>query len=98
MMALKCSKNNNSVIYKTKCDFLDVSLDLETMLHKPYHKENKIPKYVNVGANHPRSIIKNIPLGIQERLSMTSSNEEIFNNNIEMYQKALQDAGHSQQL
>ena len=64
------------------CDFLDVSLDLGTMLYKPYHKENTIPKYVNVGSNHPRSIIKNIPLGVQERLSMTSSNEEIFNDNI----------------
>ena len=67
----------------TQCDFLDVSLDLGTMLYKPYHKENKIPKYVNVGSNHPRSIIKNIPLGVQERLSMTSSNEEIFKNNRE---------------
>ena len=81
-----------------QCDFLDVSLDLGTMLYKPYHKENKIPKYVNVGSNHPRSIIKNIPLGVQERLSMTSSNEEIFNDNIEMYQKALNDAGHKHRL
>ena len=56
-----------------QCDFLDVSLDLESMLYKPYHKENKVPKYVNVGSNHPKSIIKNIPLGVQERLSMTSS-------------------------
>ena len=68
------------------------------MLYKTYHKENKIPKYVNVGSNHPRSIIKNIPLGVQERLSMTSSNEEIFNDNIEMYQKALNDAGHKHRL
>ena len=29
---------------------------------------------------------------------MTSSNEEIFKDNIEMYQKALNDAGHKHKL
>ena len=80
------------------CDFLDVSLDLNTNSYKPYHKPNNTPVYVNVGSNHPRSIIKNIPLGVQERLSMTSSNKEIFDDNIQIYQEALNAAGHKVKL
>ena len=63
-----------------KCvDFLDVHLDLPSGTYRPYHKPNSKPVYVNVGSNHPKSVIKNIPLGVNERLSMTSSNEQIFN-------------------
>ena len=43
-------------------------------------------------------MIKNIPLGVNERLSMVSSSEEIFNANIDIYQEALNDAGHKHKL
>ena len=42
--------------------------------------------------------MKNIPLGVNERLSMTSSNEQIFNENIKIYQEALDSAGHNHKL
>ena len=73
---------------------LDVHLDLPTSTYRPYHK----PVYVNVGSNDPKSIINNIPLGVNERLSMTSSNEEIFNANVGIYQEALESAGHKHKL
>ena len=82
-----------------KCvDFLDVHLDLPSGTYRPYHKPNSKPVYVNVGSNHPKSVIKNIPLGVNERLSMTSSNEQIFNANIDIYQEALESAGHNHKL
>ena len=82
-----------------KCvDFLDVHLDLQSGTYRPYHKPNSKPVYVNVGSNHPKSVIKNIPLGVNERLSMTSSNEEIFNANVGIYQEALDSAGHKHKL
>ena len=80
------------------CDFLDVHLDLPSGAHKPFHKPNSKPVYVNVGSNHPKSVIKNIPLGVNERLSMTRSNEEIFNANKGIYQEALDSTGHKHQL
>ena len=72
--------------------------DLPSGAYKPYHKPNSKPLYVNVGSNHPQSVIKNIPLGVNERLSMVSSSEEIFNANIDIYQEALNDAGHKHKL
>ena len=74
---------------------LDVHLDFQLV---PYHKPNSKPVYVNVGSNNPKSVINNIPLGVNERLSMTSSNEEIFNANVGIYQEALESAGHKHKL
>ena len=77
---------------------LVVHLDLPSGTYRPYHKPNSKPVYVNVGSNDPKSVINNIPLGVNERLSMTSSNEEIFNANVGIYQEALESAGHKHKL
>ena len=42
-------------------DFLDIRMNLRTREHKPYRKENSKPLYINVGSNHPGTIIKQIP-------------------------------------
>ena len=59
-------------------EFLDVELDLNNGTHKPFIKPNNTILYVDVNSNHPKSITKNIPLGIQKRISLLSSNETIF--------------------
>ena len=61
-----------------RVNFLDVTLDLETGVHKPYRKPGDKPLYVNAVSNHPQAILKNIPLGINRRLVEISSNEEVF--------------------
>ena len=76
-------------------DFLDVTLDLKLGTYKPFVKPNNTPLYINAKSNHPPSILKNIPLAVNKRLSEISSNEEIFNNAAPMYQKALKDSGHN---
>ena len=78
-----------------KCvDFLDVTLDLKTGLHKPFLKQNNTLQYVHISSNHPSHVIDNIPKGVEDRLSLLSSNEEIFRRAIAPYQEALRKAGH----
>ena len=59
-----------------------------------YSKPNNTLRYVNVKSNHPPAVIKNIPEGINKRLSEISLNEEIFKRAVPEYQKALNDGGH----
>ena len=54
-------------------DFLDVTFDLKNGSFKPYNKPGNIPQYVHRLSNHPPTIIKNIPEGINRRLSSISS-------------------------
>ena len=58
--------------------FLDVTLDLENEVYMPYIKPGDRPLYVNSRSNHPPSILKNIPLAVNKRLSNISANKEIF--------------------
>ena len=59
-------------------NFLDITLDLSTSIYKPYMKENDTLVYVNRESNHPPMVLKNIPLGINERLSRISANQQVF--------------------
>ena len=79
-------------------DFLDVTLDLMTGLHKPYCKPNTKPLYVHAKSNHPSSIIKNIPANINKRLSILSSNEEVFKSCTKIHQEALKTSGYDYKL
>ena len=79
-------------------NFLDVTLDLSTGIYKPYMKENDMPVYVNKQSNHPPKVLKNIPLGINERLSRISANEEEFRKAAPPYQEALRKSGFNHQL
>ena len=87
-MKIKIEANANVV------DFLDVTLDLKNEIFKPFTKPNNVISYVNTGSNHPPLVFKNVPQGINDRLSLLSSNEEIFLAAIPPYQKALDDAGY----
>ena len=75
--------------------FLDVTFDLNTGLYSPYMKENDQPLYVDINSNHPPLVLKNIPLGINRRLSKISANKEIFDKAKKPYQDALQRSGYS---
>ena len=79
-------------------NFLDVNLNLKTGKFKPYRKPNDTPLYVHVDSNHPASVIKQIPIGINKRLSSISSTEQEFNEAKEVYQKALNESGDNYTL
>ena len=74
-------------------NFLDITLDLETFTYRPFMKENDTPLYVSNLNNHPPSILKNILLAVNKRLSSTSANEQIFNDTIQPYQNTLSNSG-----
>ena len=69
-----------------------MTLDLEVNKHFPFHKAK--PIYINKDSNHPQHIIKEIPNMIQKRISMLSSDEEIFKNSIGPYREALLKSGY----
>ena len=79
-------------------NFLDITLDLVEDKHKPYKKPNDTSLYVHMKSNHPPTVLKQVPIGINQRLSNISSTEEDFKAAIPEYQKALQDAGYEHRL
>ena len=79
-------------------DFLDVTLDLKNSSQKPFMKPNNVTSYVHTASNHPPIIFKNVPKGVNDRLSMLSSSENIFKAAIPPYQEALEKAGYKYTL
>ena len=79
-------------------NFLDINLDLNTGEFKPFMKENDNPVYVDVNSNHPPMVLKNIPMGVNRRLSRISSSKEIFEKARIPYQEALDKSGYKHTL
>ena len=79
-------------------DFLDVTLNLEDGSFKPFSKPNEEITYVSKLSNHPPLVLKNIPMGINKRLSTISSNEEEFNREKHRFDKALKEASYDHEL
>ena len=57
-----------------------------------------LPLYVHSQSNHPRSVLKNIPRSINDRLSKLSSSEEIFDAAVPPYKQAISNAGYSYKM
>ena len=54
--------------------------------------------YCSPKSNHPKSVIRNIPKGVNKRLSENSANEDLFNSAAPIYQEAFKNAGYDFQL
>ena len=79
-------------------NYLDVTLRLENSTYRSYQKENNQIKYIKIQSNHPPSIIKQLPLSIESRLSSLSSSKEIFNDSVIPYQYVLDKSGYKHKL
>ena len=79
-------------------DYLDVTFNLTDSSYRPFNKTNNEINYIHKQSNHPPSIIKQLPLSVERRLSKLSSNEKIFNDSIPIYQEALIKAGYNHKL
>ena len=88
-----CSHSHHSLVYIYTYIYYGFTATV-----KPYSKPNNVLKYVSIHSNHPANILNNIPKGIISRLSTISTNEEIFNNNIGPYKRALHEAGYIGEL
>eukprot|EP00745_Piridium_sociabile_P013986 TRINITY_DN2060_c0_g1_i4.p1 TRINITY_DN2060_c0_g1~~TRINITY_DN2060_c0_g1_i4.p1 ORF type:complete len:436 (-),score=96.63 TRINITY_DN2060_c0_g1_i4:282-1589(-) len=98
----KTFKNHNMKITieanKKVVNYLDITLDLKKNTFKPFKKPNDVPLYVNMKSNHPPSVKRNIPKGINKRLSTLSASKAVFNEAAKDYQQALKSSGHSHKL
>ena len=79
-------------------NFLDIQLDIEKGMYKPYIKPNDRPNYVHSLSNHPPGIIRNIPISINKRLSNISASKEAFDEAAKVYQADLTAKGYAHQL
>ena len=78
--------------------YLDITLNLYNGTVSPFRKQNQNPRYVNIGSNHPSQVFKHIPNGIEHRLSINSSNIDIFEQSKQDYEKELKDSGYNIKL
>ena len=83
---------------KRVVNFLDVTIDLNSGIFKPYMKPNNVPQYIHNRSNHPPNIIRNIPTAINKRLAEISSNAKVFQDETKYHQKALEKSGYKHKL
>ena len=83
---------------KQTINFLDVTFNLTKNSYQPYTKLNTTLQYVHQESNHPPITLKNIPAGINKRLSSLSSDKNSFDQAAPPYQKALHDSGYQYNL
>ena len=57
-------------------NYLDVTFNLNDGTYMSYTKPNNEIKYIHKNSNHPASVIRQIPLSIESRLSTLSFNEK----------------------
>ena len=93
-MNLKVTIETNLMI----TDYLDVTFNLTNGSFTPYTKPGNIIRYISSNSNHPPHIKKQIPRMVKDRLSLLSSNEEIFEREAHLYRKALLEAGYNDEI
>ena len=79
-------------------DFPDVTFDLVNEIYKSYRKPNNKPLYTNRHFNHHPNILKQLPKSIEKRKSETSSNIDIFNRSIKIYNDVLHENNFKETL
>ena len=75
-------------------NFLDVTLDLANDCYKAFCKVNHTPEYVHTDSNHPPSVLKQIPVTVEKRISNLCLSQEMFDECKGTYQDALHRWGH----
>ena len=73
-------------------------MDLENKSYRPFIKPNTTPFYIHIQSNHPPSIIKNIPIVVNKRISSISSSKEEFSKATPIFKEALEKSGYKAKL
>ena len=79
-------------------NYLDVTLNLNDGSYRPYKKPNEETNYIHVNSNNPPSILKQLPMSIEKRLSSLSSSKEIFEEAAPYYEQYLSNCGYKEKL
>ena len=74
---------------KKVVNYLDVTLNLNDGSYKPYRKPDDEINYIHAESDHPPSIIKQLPISIEARLSELSSSKKMFDEVKGHYQDVL---------
>ena len=74
----------------TNC--LDITLNLNDGLYRPYRKPNEETNYIYLNSGDPPSIIKEILRSIETRLSNLSSSKDIFQESAIYYEECLKNS------
>ena len=70
-------------------NYFDVIVNLSNATYRPICKPNNKIVYIHKESNHPPSILRQITLSIEYRISKHSSDEKIFKESTQIYQEAL---------
>ena len=79
-------------------DFLDVTLNLNNGTFKPFSKSNSTPTNIDTDSNHPRSLLKQIPNAVNQRINRLFSCKIIFEESKSIYSEALKNSGFQGRL
>ena len=102
-------KKTSQKMFKNKCldiincnmkivNYLDVTLNLNNGSYRPYKKPTEETNYIHVNCDHPSSILKQLPMSIEKRLSSSSPSKEIFKENAPYYEQDLSNCGYKEKL
>ena len=72
--------------------------DLENDIYEPYRKPNNKLLYIDKHSNHPLNILKQLPKSIEKRIFETSSNIDVFNRSIKIYNDGLHESNFREAL
>ena len=73
-------------------DFLDITLNLNNGTFKLFSKNDSAPNNVNIASNHPRSVWRQIPNAMNQRINGISSCKRIFEESKGIYDDALKNS------
>ena len=79
-------------------NYLDVTLNLNDGSYHPYKKPNDEINYIHVNSDHPPSILKQLPMSIEKRLSSLSSSKEILEEAAPYYEQYLSNYRYKEKL
>lgn len=79
-------------------NYLDITLNLDNNSFQPYRKPGDQPLYINAESNHPPTIIKQVPISVNTRISQLSCTQEAFDNTKQAYEEALHASGFESNL
>ena len=77
---------------------MDVTFDFNTGPYRPYRKPNNDTRYINAKPNLPPSILKQITAAISKRISINSSNKQIFEKAAPYYNNFLKHCGYEEKI
>ena len=73
-------------------------MNLNNGTFKLFSKNDSAPRYINISSNHPRSVLRQIPNAVNQRINKLSSGKKIFEENKSRYDDALKDSGFQGRL